>query len=194
MAKGTSFAEKSKGKKKKSQTLVKYVKSVKSEKTGHWRFNEQMVALNSGENLDGALQRIEQEVLALNMDLPNLEETEVKSADNNQEEVKSETDETLVEATQIQSEEKEEDAESNDTKNETSTAEPVAEENSIAEAATDEQPVEEAVVETETVDATADVNGTEAIENESEHSAASDGAEDLQEKNSEEEKEKKSEE
>ncbi len=74
MAKGTSFAAKAKGKKKKSQTLVKYIKSVKSEKTGHWRFNEQMIALEDSENLDGALQRLKDETLALDMDLPNPEE------------------------------------------------------------------------------------------------------------------------
>ena len=74
MAKGTSFADKSKKKKKISQTFVKYVKSIKSEKTGHWRFNEQMVGLNSGENLDGALKRIQEEALALDLVLPSLEE------------------------------------------------------------------------------------------------------------------------
>ena len=74
MAKGTSFAAKAKGKKKKSQTLVKYIKSVKSDKTGHWRFNEQMIALKDSENLDGALQRLKDETLALDMELPNPEE------------------------------------------------------------------------------------------------------------------------
>ena len=74
MAKGTSFADKSKGKKKINKTFVKYVKSIKSEKTVHWSFNEQMVGLNSGENLDGALKRIQEEALALDLVLPSLEE------------------------------------------------------------------------------------------------------------------------
>ncbi len=74
MAKGTSFAAKSKGKNKKTQSFVKYVKSIKSEKTGHWRFNEQMIALNEGENLDSALKRLKDDSLALDMDMPVFEE------------------------------------------------------------------------------------------------------------------------
>ena len=74
MAKGTSFAAKAKGKKKNTQSFVKYIKSVKSEKTGHWRFNEQMIAINEGENLDGALKRLEVELMALDMELPAMEE------------------------------------------------------------------------------------------------------------------------
>lgn len=73
MAKGTSFAAKAKGKKKKSQTLVKYIKSVKSDKTGHWRFNEQMIALDDSENFDAALQRLKDETFVLDMELPNPE-------------------------------------------------------------------------------------------------------------------------
>ena len=73
MAKGTSFAAKAKGKKKRTQSFVKYVKSVKSEKTGHWRFNEQMVAVNEGENLDDALKRLKKETMALDMKLPVME-------------------------------------------------------------------------------------------------------------------------
>ena len=74
MAKGTSFADKAKGKKDKSQTFVKYVKSTKSDKTGHWRFNEQMIGLNSDENLDAALKRIQNESLALDIEMPKVEE------------------------------------------------------------------------------------------------------------------------
>ena len=74
MAKGTSFAAKAKGKKKNTQSFVKYVKSVKSEKTGHWRFNEQMIAVNEGENLDDALKRLKKESMALDMKLPVIED------------------------------------------------------------------------------------------------------------------------
>lgn len=56
-----TFADKAKGKKKVDYTHVKYVKSSLSEKTGHWRFNEQMVRLEKGENLDAALKRMEEE-------------------------------------------------------------------------------------------------------------------------------------
>lgn len=74
MAKGTSFAAKAKGKKKNTQSFVKYVKSVKSEKTGSWRFNEQMIGINEGENLDGALKRLDVESMALDMELPAMDE------------------------------------------------------------------------------------------------------------------------
>lgn len=70
MAKGTSFAEKSKGDKSIDHTFIKYVKSVQSEKTGHWRFNEQIVALASGETLDAALKRMHASAMALDLELP----------------------------------------------------------------------------------------------------------------------------
>ena len=61
MAKQQSFAEKAAKKKKKDlSTYVKYIKSVKSDKTGYWRFNEQMIEVKEGENLDGALKRIDE--------------------------------------------------------------------------------------------------------------------------------------
>jgi hypothetical protein len=100
MAKGTSFAAKAKGKKKKTQTLVKYIKSVKSDKTGHWRFNEQMIALEDSENLDGALQRLKDETLALDMKLPNPEGDTKESTDVQEEPVEEAVvvDETEEEA------------------------------------------------------------------------------------------------
>ena len=42
-----SFADKAAGSKDKDVIYVKYVKSVKSEKTGQWRFNEKMVDLKT---------------------------------------------------------------------------------------------------------------------------------------------------
>jgi len=64
---------KSKGKHKNTKTFVKYINSVKSEKTGHWRFNEQMIALNEGEKLNDALKRIETESSAMDMEIPEIE-------------------------------------------------------------------------------------------------------------------------
>jgi len=72
MAKETSFAAKAKEKKKSTQSFVKYVKSVMSKKTGHWRFNEQMIGIDEGENLDGALKRIEDDMMALDMELQSV--------------------------------------------------------------------------------------------------------------------------
>ncbi|SVA96972.1 uncharacterized protein METZ01_LOCUS149826, partial [marine metagenome] len=69
MAKKTlSFAEKAAKKKKKSDIkYVKYVGSVRSEKTGQWRFNERMIGLVGGESLDAALKRIDEEKKLLNI-------------------------------------------------------------------------------------------------------------------------------
>ena len=77
MAKQQSFADKASKKKGKSLgTFVKYIKSILSEKTGHWRFNEQIVNIKDGENLDSALKRIEEEKQALDIEMPtdNVEE------------------------------------------------------------------------------------------------------------------------
>ena len=90
MAKGTSFADKSKGKKKINQTFVKYVKSIKSEKTGHWRFNEKMIALKSGENLDDAIKRLEEESFALDLDLSNMETAVEETIEAQDEQVETE--------------------------------------------------------------------------------------------------------
>ena len=74
MAKQQSFAEKAAKKKKKDlSTYVKYIKSVKSEKTGYWRFNEQMIEVKEGENLDGALKRMEEVAQVFNMEIPVIE-------------------------------------------------------------------------------------------------------------------------
>jgi hypothetical protein len=71
MAKQLSFAEKvAKKKKKNPSTYIKYIKSVQSEKTGYWRFNEQMIQVKEGENLDGALKRMEEEAQAIDMEMP----------------------------------------------------------------------------------------------------------------------------
>ena len=72
MAKQLSFAEKvAKKKKKNLSTYIKYIKSVQSEKTGYWRFNEQMIQVKEGENLDGALKRMEGETQTLDMEMPD---------------------------------------------------------------------------------------------------------------------------
>ena len=74
MAKQQSFADKATKKKKKDlSTYVKYIKSVKSEKTGYWRFNEQMIQIKEGENLDGALERMDELDRVLDMEMPVVE-------------------------------------------------------------------------------------------------------------------------
>ena len=65
-----SFADKASGKGADSDAvMVKYVNSVKSEKTGFWRFNEKMVKLRGGENLDAALNRIAESANLVDIDL-----------------------------------------------------------------------------------------------------------------------------
>ena len=70
-----SFAEKAAKKNQKSDIkYVKYVNSVRSEKTGQWRFNERIIGLDGGESLDVALKRIEEENNLLNIDLSDLKQ------------------------------------------------------------------------------------------------------------------------
>ena len=59
--------------------MVKYVKSVKSEKTGFWRFNEQMIKLQGGENLDAALKRMDEAVNLVDIDLSKFESNQQES-------------------------------------------------------------------------------------------------------------------
>ena len=78
--KSLSFAEKAAKKKNKSDIkYVKYVGSVRSEKTGQWRFNERMIGLQGGESLDAALKRIDEEKKLLNIELPDPDQTQVET-------------------------------------------------------------------------------------------------------------------
>ncbi|MEC9455815.1 MAG: DUF4295 family protein, partial [Candidatus Neomarinimicrobiota bacterium] len=82
---------------------AKYVKSVQSEKTGRWRFNEQMVRMDKGEQLDAALKRMDEVANLIDIDLSEF----VKSDDTKEkvapeavaetimDSVKTETDETF---------------------------------------------------------------------------------------------------
>ena len=71
-----SFADKASGRGAESDAvMVKYVKSVKSEKTGFWRFNEQMVKLRDGEDLNAALKRLDEASNLVDIDLSAFEAT-----------------------------------------------------------------------------------------------------------------------
>ena len=68
-----SFAEKASSKgEAKDLVHVKYVKSVKSEKEGFWRFNESMIAMEKGQNFDLALKELD--------DIANLTDVEMPLA------------------------------------------------------------------------------------------------------------------
>ena len=70
-----SFADKASGSNDKDAVYVKYVNSVKSEKTGHWRFNEQIVKTRKGESLDVALKRLNEAANLVDIDLSEFETT-----------------------------------------------------------------------------------------------------------------------
>ena len=64
-----SFADKAAGTGDKDAVYVKYVNSVRSKKTGHWRFNEQMVKTKKGESLDVALKHLDEAANLSDIDL-----------------------------------------------------------------------------------------------------------------------------
>ena len=71
-----SFADKAAGSKEIDTVYVKYVKSVRSEKTGQWRFNEQMVRTKKNEQLDVALKRMDEVANLADIDLSEFEVAE----------------------------------------------------------------------------------------------------------------------
>ena len=72
-----SFADKAAGNASGDSVYVKYVKSVQSGETGRWRFNEQIVRMNKGEQLDAALKRMDEAANLVDIDLSEF----VSSAD-----------------------------------------------------------------------------------------------------------------
>ena len=97
-----SFADKASGRSAESDAvMVKYVKSVKSEKTGFWRFNEQMIKLRGGENLDAALKRMDEAVNLVDIDLSKFESNQQKSEskeDKSQDVTKTDIENSVDEA------------------------------------------------------------------------------------------------
>ena len=66
-----SFAEKASSKgEAKDLVHVKYVKSVKSEKEGFWRFNESMIAMEKGQNFDLALKELDDAANLTDVEMP----------------------------------------------------------------------------------------------------------------------------
>ena len=85
-----SFAEKAAKKKKRGFKSVKFIKSFRSEKTGHWRFKERIFNLIGGESIDAALERQEKEVHALDIEMPVAETEPAEVETTSQEEVQEE--------------------------------------------------------------------------------------------------------
>ena len=71
-----SFADKASGNQNKDSVFVKYVKSTKSEETGGWRFNEQIVQMQKGEELDSALRRLDEVAKLVDIDLSQFSNSE----------------------------------------------------------------------------------------------------------------------
>ena len=64
-----SFADKASGNKNNDSVFVKYVKSIQSKETGGWRFNEQIIKMQKGEQLAAALKRIDEVANLADIDL-----------------------------------------------------------------------------------------------------------------------------
>ena len=120
-----SFADKAAGSKEKEAVYVKYVKSVKSEKTGQWRFNEQMVRSKKGEQLDVALKRMDEVANLVDIDLSQFEIADAPEAPV--EDAVVESNETVDEIIDTVAEEQT-DTQDADASNENSVDEPEAEE------------------------------------------------------------------
>jgi hypothetical protein len=125
-----SFADKAAGSKDKESIYVKYVKSVKSEKTGQWRFNEQMVRSQKGEQLDVALKRMDEVANLVDIDLSQFEiaDTPEVPAEDAVVESNETVDETIAAVVEEQPDKQDDDVEDSDASNESSIDEPVAEE------------------------------------------------------------------
>ena len=77
-----SFADKASGNKNKDSVFVKYVKSIQSEETGGWRFNEQIIQMQKGEQLVAALKRMDEVANLVDIDLSQFSNSEKNDVEN----------------------------------------------------------------------------------------------------------------
>ena len=77
-----SFADKASGNKNKDSVFVKYVKSIQSEETGGWRFNEQIIQMQKGEQLEAALKRMDEVANLVDIDLSQFSNVEKNDDEN----------------------------------------------------------------------------------------------------------------
>ena len=77
-----SFADKASGNKNKDSVFVKYVKSIQSEETRGWRFNEQIIQMQKGEQLTAALKRMDQVANLVDIDLSQFSNSKENEDDN----------------------------------------------------------------------------------------------------------------
>ena len=98
-----SFADKASGNKNKDSVYVKYVKSIQSEQTGGWRFNEQIVQMQKGEQLSAALKRMDEVANLVDIDLSQFSNAE--KIDDEKLELKKEEEVVLAEDNSVTQEE-----------------------------------------------------------------------------------------
>ena len=139
-----SFAEKASSKGAKDLVHVKFVKSVPSERDGFWRFNESMISMEKGQNLDAKLKEIEDEAKLVDIDMPS-ENDEQKDSEALE---PSSTVEAAVEevAEETPAEEAAEETPAEEAAEETPAEEVPSEE--VAEEAAEETPAEKVAEET----------------------------------------------
>ena len=136
--KQTSFADKAARLGKASEaTYAKYIKSVRSEKTGKWRFNEQMIRMNKGETLEATLKRMDEVANLVDIDLTQFAiETVVEESKNVAKDATRVSTETDLEKNSTESDL---DTEETGEKGEKETAETVE---AVAETSTDSEEIE----------------------------------------------------
>ena len=98
-----SFADKASGNKNKDSVYVKYVKSTQSEQTGGWRFNEQIIQMQKGEQLSAALKRMDEVANLVDIDLSQFSNAE--KIDDEKLELKKEEEVVLAEDNSVTQEE-----------------------------------------------------------------------------------------
>ena len=77
-----SFADKASGNQNNDSVFVKYVKSTQSEETGGWRFNEQIIKMQKGEQLAAAIKRIDEVANLVDIDLSQFSNSEENVNEN----------------------------------------------------------------------------------------------------------------
>ena len=77
-----SFADKASANKNKDSVFVKYVKSIQSDETGGWRFNEQIIQMQKGEQLAAALKRMDEVANLVDIDLSQFSNSEKNDVEN----------------------------------------------------------------------------------------------------------------
>ncbi len=94
------FAQKSaRAREKRDYSLVKYIKSVRSEKTGFWRFQEQILQIKDGEGVKAALQRADAAAHPAPEQIPVIQpdETQADAPAKAEEKVAAVVEETQIE-------------------------------------------------------------------------------------------------